>query len=76
MDRPWMQHVAEGNPKHVEIPILSLTQLLGEAIATYPKHTAMTFFKNTYTYTDLDERIKQTACALNEMGVEKGIELH
>ncbi|AOV07340.1 long-chain-fatty-acid--CoA ligase [Sporosarcina ureilytica] len=72
MDRPWMQHVAEGNPKHIEIPNLSLTQLLDEAIATYPKHTAMTFFKNTYTYTDLDEKIKQTACALTEKGVQKG----
>lgn len=72
MDRPWMQYVADGNPKEIPIPDLSLTELLNQTIEQYPNHIAMTYFKETYTYTDLKNAITKTALALQEKGLKKG----
>ncbi len=71
-DRPWMQYVAKGNPKEIQIPELSLPQLLDESFATYPDHTAMTFLGKTFTYTELKEHISKVAWALARRGVTKG----
>ena len=71
-DRPWMQFVAKGNPKEIQIPELSLPQLLDESFATYPDHIAMTFLGKTYTYTELQEHIRKVAWALARRGVTKG----
>lgn len=72
MRKPWMRHVAKGNPKEIEIPNVSLTQLLDEAVMAYADHTAMTFFKKTYTYTELAQEINNTAQALAKKGLQKG----
>ncbi len=71
MDRPWIKHVVEGNPIEIEIPNISITQLLEKSIAQYPDHTAMTFFGKTFTYSELDESVKQVAVALAERGIQK-----
>lgn len=72
MERPWLKHVVEGNPKEIDIPIISLTQLLDESIEKYPNHIAMTFYGKTYTYRELEESIKKAASGLSKLGVKKG----
>lgn len=72
MERPWMQYVAEGNPKEITVPNISLTTLLDQTIEQYPDHIAITYFKETYTYTELKNAITKTAHALQEKGLKKG----
>ena len=72
VERPWLKHVVPGNPKEVEIPIISLPQLLDESIAKYPNHTAMTFFGKTFSYKELNNTIQKVAKALSKNGVGKG----
>ena len=72
MDRPWMKHVVEGNPKEIELPTQSITQFLDESIKQFPNHVAMTFFGKTYTYNELSESIEKAAHGLTKLGVEKG----
>lgn len=72
MEKPWMQHVVEGNPKEIEIPDISLTQLLNQSIEKYPNHTAVTFLGTAYTYSELAQRIHKAANLLKEKGIKKG----
>ncbi|SET34761.1 long-chain acyl-CoA synthetase [Salinibacillus kushneri] len=72
MEKPWLKHIVEGNPKEVEIPEISLPQLLNESIKKYPNHTAMTFFQKTYSYDQLMESVKKVAASLYNLGISKG----
>lgn len=72
MEKPWFKHVVEGNPKEMEIPEISLPQLFSETVTKYASHTAMTFFNQTYTYTQLDKQIKRLSSAMHKIGVKKG----
>src|SRR5699024_3838858 len=72
MEKPWDKHVVEGNPKEMEIPEISLQQLFSETVTKYASHTAMTFFNQTYTYTQLDKQIKRLSSAMHKTGVNKG----
>lgn len=72
MDRPWMKHIVKGNPKEIEIPSISLTQLLDQSVKKYPDHIAMTFYEKTYTYSELNASIKKAAKGLSALGVKKG----
>src|SRR5699024_12285435 len=68
MEKPWFKHVVEGNPKEMEIPEISLPQLFSETVTKYASHTAMTFFNQTYTYTQLDKQIKRLSSAMHKIG--------
>lgn len=72
MERPWLKHVVEGSPKEIEIPEISLPQLFNETVAKYASHTAITFFNQTYTYTQLDKAMKRVASSFKKIGVRKG----
>ena len=72
MERPWLQHVVEGNPKEIAIPDISLVELLGQSFKAYPNHTAVTFFNQTYTYSELEGRIQKAASLLYGKGIRKG----
>lgn len=72
MERPWLQYVVEGNPKEIEIPEISLVELLGESLQAYPHHTAITFFNQTYTYKELESHIQKAAGMLWDKGIRKG----
>lgn len=72
MDRPWMKHVVEGTPAEIDVPNLSIVELLNESVQKYSEHTAMTFKDISYTYEQLDKSIKSMASALVKLGIEKG----
>ncbi|MFS0574572.1 long-chain fatty acid--CoA ligase [Sporosarcina sp. 179-K 3D1 HS] len=72
MDRPWTKYVVKGTPVEIEIPKITIPQLLEESIANFTEHTAMTFFGKTFTYRELRSRIQQTALALSKLGIQKG----
>ncbi|KAB2338591.1 long-chain fatty acid--CoA ligase [Cytobacillus depressus] len=72
MARPWLKHVPEGNPKEIDIPVISVPQLFAESVHKYSNHTAITFFNDTYSYKQLDSMIKNVARSLFNLGVNKG----
>lgn len=72
MERPWLQHVVPGNPKEVQIPEIPMAEFYRQSARQYPNHTAVTFFQNTYTYSELADRIDRAARLLHAKGVRKG----
>lgn len=71
MDRPWLKHVAEGNPKSIEIPDISLVELFRQSAEEYADHTAVTFFDKTYSYRELEEAIIHFTKKLAGIGIRK-----
>ncbi|WP_203340608.1 long-chain-fatty-acid--CoA ligase [Planococcus beijingensis] len=71
MDRPWLKHVAEGNPKSIEIPNISLVELFRQSAEEYADHTAVTFFDKTYSYRELEEAIRHFTKKLAGIGIRK-----
>ncbi|GAB3055460.1 long-chain-fatty-acid--CoA ligase [Virgibacillus ainsalahensis] len=72
MEKPWLKHVAKGNPKEIEIPEISLMELFSESVQNFPNHTAITFNGRSYTYRQLEQLIKNVAASLMNLGVRKG----
>ncbi|MBB6450878.1 long-chain acyl-CoA synthetase [Geomicrobium halophilum] len=56
----------------IEIPEMSLTEMLDESIRHHRDKTAMTFGELVYTYEEMDERIDRVARGLSQRGVKKG----
>ncbi|MCS1350722.1 long-chain fatty acid--CoA ligase [Mechercharimyces sp. CAU 1602] len=72
MKRPWSQHIPAGVPASVDVPLLTIPELLQQSLHTYADHTAITFYHQTYTYRQLSQAIAQFARALQQMGIKKG----
>ncbi|MBU8905652.1 long-chain-fatty-acid--CoA ligase [Desertibacillus haloalkaliphilus] len=70
--KPWLKHVAEGNPKEVNIPIQSLQQLLKQSVEKYRENIAITFYNKTYTYGQLHTAIEKVASSFVKLGIKKG----
>lgn len=71
-ERPWTKHVVEGNPKEIEIPLISLQDLLKESVKKYRDHTAISFFEKSLTYGELYGSIQKITSSLKKKGVKKG----
>ncbi|WP_059104936.1 long-chain-fatty-acid--CoA ligase [Shouchella shacheensis] len=56
----------------IEIPEMSLNEMLNQSVRTYTQLTAMTFAEKTFTYAELDELVKKVASGLVERGIGKG----
>jgi long-chain acyl-CoA synthetase len=72
LDRVWQKHVVEGNPKEVQIPEISLNDMLQQSVEKYSNQTAVTFYDQTFTYAELQVHIEKVASALKKVGIEKG----
>jgi long-chain acyl-CoA synthetase len=72
LSRPWLKHYQAGVPASVEVPLKSVTQLFDEATERAPERTAVVFYGRSITYRELREATDRFACALADLGVEKG----
>jgi long-chain acyl-CoA synthetase len=72
LDRVWQKHVVEGNPQEVQIPEMTLNEMLQESVEKYSNQTAVTFYDQTLTYAELQVCIEKVASALKKLGIEKG----
>jgi long-chain acyl-CoA synthetase len=70
--RPWTASYAEGVPDDIEVTDDTLVDLIDQAVRTYPKHTALEFFRRETRYRDLGEQIARAAEGLRRLGVEAG----
>lgn len=71
-EKIWFKHIVEGNPKEIDIPEMSLTELFKQSVGKYGNHTAVTFYHQTYTYSQLYHYINNVASGLSKLGIQKG----
>jgi len=80
MEKPWLKHYDEGVPDTIDYPPIPLDQLLTDAAAKHPDHTAIIFgaalgsrvLDAKLTYAQLDDAVNRFAAGLQKMGVQKG----
>lgn len=68
----WLKHYPEGIPKKLDIPNISLYQLLEDTAAKYPSNLATLFMGHKLTYSQLKDQVDRFATALSKLGVKKG----
>lgn len=71
-ERPWLKHYTEEQPADIEIPEISLPQLLAQSAEKYQDKTAITFFNQTITFRELSEKVNIVASAFYKRGLKKG----
>ncbi len=69
---PWQRHYDAGVPPTVEIPPISLPQLLAEAASACGDRAALIFYGNKLTYLQLELAADRFARALRSMGIGHG----
>ncbi len=71
-EKPWLDSYAPGVPTELDIPPGSLSNLIAESVATYPKNVALEFFGRETTYAELGAQIRRAAEGLRRLGVKAG----
>lgn len=70
--RPWLKSYSQGIPRDIEIPDVSLTQILDDTAKRFPRRRALAFFGRSLTYSQLLSEVDHFAGALRTLGVHKG----
>ncbi|MBC8077940.1 MAG: AMP-binding protein, partial [Chloroflexales bacterium] len=69
---PWLAHYDALVPHTVDVPRISLSDLLAQTAKTYPEAPAILFYGRTITYAELDALATRCAVGLRKAGVEPG----
>ncbi len=72
MEKVWLKNYPQGVPESLEIPVISLGEMLEGTAKKYPDNTAIIFMGKKITYKELDELTNRFANALKNLGVKKG----
>jgi long-chain acyl-CoA synthetase len=72
MHRPWLAYYDSGVPRELEIPSITLPELLAEAAREYPDAPAISFYGRTIAYAELDTLASRFAAALVLAGMRPG----
>jgi len=70
--KPWLKHYPEGVTDTVEIPNLSVPDLIDPVVEKYSNKTALIFYGKKISYATLKELTDRFATALADLGVKKG----
>ncbi|TXT60069.1 MAG: hypothetical protein BAJALOKI2v1_140054 [Promethearchaeota archaeon] len=68
----WMENWPKEVPRHIDIPEISLGEVLRETSRDYPSSQAIYFEGWRCTYEELDNAVDQFATGLSKMGIKKG----
>ncbi len=71
-EKPSSKFWPEGVPKHIDYPVVPLSDLLKKTAEKYPERTAIVYFDKPMSYRELDTATDKFATALNSLGVKKG----
>lgn len=71
LDKPWTKNYPEDVPHEIEVPEISVPQLIDESIKKYAKETAINFYGTEISYEKLGEYIDKMASALHDLGIKK-----
>jgi long-chain acyl-CoA synthetase len=70
--KPWLKYYPEGVPETVDVPNVSVPDLVNQVAVKYGKKAALIFYGKEISYTKLKELIDRFATALAELGLKKG----
>lgn len=70
--RPWLSHYPAGVAPEIEIPDITLPEMLTRTRERYPRHTIATFYGRDYSYLEIDEDSTRFANRLIELGLRPG----
>jgi long-chain acyl-CoA synthetase len=70
--KPWLAHYADNIAKEIEIPNITLPQMLLETTAKYPQNNALSFYGKKFTYQEVTRAANGFANVLQKKGVQKG----
>lgn len=68
----WHKHYPKEVPAVLDMPNLSVYDLLSQSVKKYPFHPAIIFYNHELNYKQLKERVDRLATALNNLGIKKG----
>ncbi|WXG45092.1 MAG: long-chain fatty acid--CoA ligase [Promethearchaeati archaeon SRVP18_Atabeyarchaeia-1] len=71
-DKPWLKHYHEGVPTHVDIPEISIPEMLDRTAAKIPDNNAIWFMGRKIPYRELKDNVDRLATALVELGIKRG----
>lgn len=71
-DFPWFAHYDDGVPQQLDIPAITLPQLLHEAASQHGDRTALIFYDHKISYLELELAVDRFARALRGMGIGHG----
>ncbi|MEO7911942.1 MAG: long-chain fatty acid--CoA ligase [Roseiflexaceae bacterium] len=71
-DRPWLAHYDSGVPHVINVPPITLPELLAQAAHDFPTAPAILFYGTTISYAELDALAWRFASALVRAGVAAG----
>jgi long-chain acyl-CoA synthetase len=72
LPRPWLRHYEPTVKPHLRYPKITLPQMLEQTAEKFPKNTALIYFNNLITYTQLLDHVNRLASGLQALGVKKG----
>jgi long-chain acyl-CoA synthetase len=72
MPKPWLEFYDADVPDELNIPPLTLPDLLTSAAQKYPKQIACVFMGARLTYGQLKEQVDKLAASLHTLGVGRG----
>jgi long-chain acyl-CoA synthetase len=72
MHEPWLQHYPPDVPRAIDLPELSLPELLSRAAQEFPGVAAIRFYGHTLTYAQLDALASRCAMAFGSAGMGAG----
>lgn len=70
--KPWLAAYPEGVPAEVDIPDISVPELLTRTAQAHPQRHAIVFLGRHLTYRDLQSSVDRLAAGLAGLGVKKG----
>lgn len=71
-ERPWLAHYDAGVPHTIDVPPISLPELLAAAAREHPQAPAILFYGASISYAELDALATRFALALRQAGVAPG----
>ncbi|MCB0075953.1 MAG: long-chain fatty acid--CoA ligase [Anaerolineales bacterium] len=71
-DKPWLASYDTGVPDVINIPNVTLPELLADTAKTFPNKTAAIFYNNKLSYKELDKAVTQFAAGLQALGMQPG----
>ena len=70
--RSWHAHYDEGVPVDLAYEDITLTDYTERAARTWGDRPALAFLNCSFTYNELNDKVRRCAAALRKLGVEKG----
>jgi long-chain acyl-CoA synthetase len=71
-NKPWFTNWPEEVPKSIAYPQVPLFEILRATAQKHPEKTAISYFENEISYSELDSLSDKFAAALSKLGVQKG----